>query len=56
MTVQVAILSAEREAAYGSFVADHPDAQISFTLAYRDLLVELIGCQARHAVLCAARP
>ena len=50
MTVRVTRLPSDRDAAYASFVADHPDAQISYTLAYRDLLTELLGCQARYAV------
>lgn len=50
MTVDVEYLSVEREAAYAQFVAGHPDALISYTLAYRDLLVETLGCQPRYAV------
>lgn len=49
-TVEVTRLSAQHEPAYTRFVAGHPDAVISYTLAYRDLLLELLGCQARYAV------
>ena len=50
MTVEVARLTADREPAYTDFVAAHPAALISYTLAYRDLLVELLGCESRYAV------
>jgi hypothetical protein len=49
-TVEVTRLSPEHEPAYTRFVAGHPDAVISYTLGYRDLLHELLGCQARYAV------
>jgi hypothetical protein len=50
VTVDVAPLSAEHEAPYARFVAAHPDALISYTLGYRDLLVETLGCRPRYAV------
>ena len=50
MTVEVVRLTAEREPAYAAFVAAAPDALISYTLAYRDLLAELLGCAPRYAV------
>ncbi len=50
MTVSVTPLTVEREVSYAEFVAAHPDALISYTLAYRDLLVETLGCQPRYAV------
>lgn len=50
MNVEVASLSTEHEEGYTRFVATHPDALITYTLAYRDLLVELLACDARYAV------
>ncbi|MEA2193569.1 MAG: hypothetical protein QOG42_3 [Solirubrobacteraceae bacterium] len=50
MNVEVALLSERREDAYARFVAARPDALISYTLGYRDLLLELLGCQARYGV------
>jgi hypothetical protein len=50
VSVEVVQLAAEREAAYASFVQAHPDALSSYTLGYRDLLTELLGCQASYAV------
>lgn len=50
MNVEVVRLAAEREPAYAGFVAAHPAALISYTLGYRDLLAELLGCEARYAV------
>jgi len=48
--VEVAGLAAWREQDYTNFVAAHPAALISYTLAYRDMLVELLGCEPRYAV------
>lgn len=48
--VDVIELCSEREAAYSRFVDDHPAALISYSLAYRDFLTELLGCRARYAV------
>ena len=50
MTVEVVRLTAEREPAYAAFVAAHPAALISYTLAYRDMLAELLGCRPRYAL------
>lgn len=50
MTVEILSLTAAREQAYAEFVAAHPAALISYTLAYRDLLVDLLGCAPRYAV------
>ena len=47
---EVAALSAEHELAYARFVEGHPGALISYTLGYRDLLVDLLGCRPRYAV------
>lgn len=48
--VEVVVLAAEHEPAYARFVEEHPAALISYTLAYRDLLVDLLGCRPRYAV------
>jgi len=50
VTLQVVPLTADREQAYSAFVEAHPAALISYTLAYRDLLVELLGCSPRYGV------
>ncbi len=50
VTVEVVGLTAAREPAYASFVAAHPLALISYTLAYRDMLAELLDCEPRYAV------
>ena len=48
--VEVVALSEEHEPAYARFVEAHPAALISYTLGYRDLLVDLLACRARYAV------
>ncbi|MFN2613019.1 MAG: hypothetical protein ABR536_06600, partial [Solirubrobacterales bacterium] len=50
MEVGVGYLSTEGESAYSRYVGSHPDALISYTLPYRNMLVELLGGQARYAV------
>lgn len=50
MTLRVVPLTAAREPAYSAFVDAHPAALISYTLAYRDLLVALLGCTPRYGV------
>ena len=54
MSVEVIGLTEATEAAYRGYVADHPRALISYTLAYRDLLAELLGCHPRYAVALRA--
>ena len=50
MNVGVVSLSAERERDYERFVNAQPEALITYTLAYRDLLIDLLGCTAHYAV------
>lgn len=50
MTVEVTELTTSHEPAYERFVAGHPDALISYSLGYRDLLAGMLGCQPHYAV------
>ena len=50
MSVEVVSLTSQREADYARFVAAHPDALSSYTLGYRDLLADLLGCDGAHAI------
>jgi hypothetical protein len=50
MTIEIVSLSPDRESAYAQFVQSHPNALISYTLPYRNFLLELLGCQARYAM------
>lgn len=48
--LEIVSLTPEGEGAYARFVFDHPAALISYSLTYRDFLVEVLGCDARYAV------
>jgi hypothetical protein len=50
MTIEIVLLSPDRESAYAEFVQSHPTSLISYTLRYRNFLMELLGCQARYAM------
>jgi len=50
MTIKIVSLSTDRESAYARFVQSHPAALISYTLPYRNFLLDLLGCQARYAM------
>jgi hypothetical protein len=50
LAVAVTPLTPGLELGYATFVAGRPDALISYTLGYRDLLVDVLGCEPRYAV------
>ena len=48
--VQVLEVCAESQAAYTRFVDGHPAALVTYSLRYRDLLTELLGCESSYAM------
>ena len=48
--IEVATLTAATESAYRDFVARAPGALLYHSLAYRDLLVEHLGCRQEYLV------
>lgn len=48
--VSVTLLRPEHELAYERFVVSHPHVLVFYTLRYRDLLCELLGCSPRYAI------
>jgi hypothetical protein len=48
--IEVAPLSADMESAYRDFVAGMPGALVYHSLAYRDLLVDHLGCRQEYLV------
>jgi hypothetical protein len=48
--IEIAQLSADTEPAYRDFVAAAPAALVYHSLAYRDLLVDHLGCRAEYLV------
>jgi CelD/BcsL family acetyltransferase involved in cellulose biosynthesis len=51
--IEVAPLTAEAEPAYREFVADMPGALLYHSLAYRDLLLEHLGCRDEYLLATA---
>jgi len=50
MTITVKDLCREDESAWEQFVADHPAAVVSYRMAYRDLLVDVLGCIPHYVI------
>ncbi len=48
--VRVSAVRPQHEVAYEQFVTSHPDALVFYTLGYRNLLREVLGCRPRYAI------
>lgn len=48
--LSVQVLDSAWEHRYQEFVASHPQTLLYYSLRFRDLLIDLLGCRARYAV------
>lgn len=51
--VRVIELESSREPDYSAFLQDHPAPLITYSLRYRDMLCELLGCEPHYAIAVA---